>query len=81
MDKKDTRPYEVRLKEFQDALTKICRVYRIEILPTIGSTPQAIIAQMRFIDMNDPEVMKRYGLKEIAETAPENKTNTNPVRN
>lgn len=77
----DKRPYEERLADIQDALKKLCLLYRIEILPTLGTTVNALVAQLRFLDMNNPEIMKKYGLEAPDGTPIEKDSSLNPVRN
>lgn len=79
-DTKDTRPYETRLAEFRTNLTKLCKLYRIEILPKLTSTPNALLAQILFLDMNNKELLKKYGLEELPDEPPEDQS-LNPVRN
>ena len=59
----DDRPMNVRAPEFKEELIKLCKKYRIEIIPTMASTPGAIIAQLRFVDVNNQEELKKYGLE------------------
>lgn len=77
MDKADTRPYQTRLPEFRAELIKLCKKYRIEILATIAPMPSAIVAQLRYIDMNDVQMLARYGLTD-APKKEENKDSNEP---
>lgn len=82
---KDDRTFEERLEHLRKGLEELCKYDRIEVLPVIASTPQAIVAQIRFIDLNNKEVLKRYGLEPIEDKAVdapvEEDTPSNPLRN
>jgi len=62
----DSGSFEERSKKFQEELVKLCKVYGIEIFPVLATTPNALIAQIRFLDLTNEEVLKKYGLKRVA---------------
>lgn len=66
----DNRPFKERMIELQQEIAKLCREKRIEIMPVLQPGLQQITAQFLYVDMNDKEQMKKYGLIEKTTDTP-----------
>lgn len=62
----DKRSFEERLTDLQKELVEICKKYDIEITAALRSTPQSIIATIIFLDLNNDDILKKYGLTRTA---------------
>lgn len=72
------RPFDERLKDLRKGLADLCKTYDIEITAGLRSTPQAIVAQIVFLDLANEEVLSKWGLKRTGQEQP---SLSNPLRN
>jgi hypothetical protein len=75
----DTRDFESRLNDMRKELVALCKKYDIEITARLSTTHQAIIAQIIFLDLNDPVILEKYGLKRNAKPI-DSEPDVNPIR-
>lgn len=76
----DARPYEERLDDLRKELVVLCTKYEIEIIASLLPLPTAIQAVIKFIDLRNPELLEKYGLKAIKQNE-EPEATQNPLRN
>lgn len=76
-------PFDERLKNLKEGLVKLCVENGIEITPAMSYTPQGAIAQIIFLDLDNKEVLEKYGLKKIDDKLVDNEDipSENPLRN
>jgi hypothetical protein len=55
------KTFEERTRTFQEGLTKLMKECDIEPIPTIGIGTGAIIATITLIDLQNPDMLKKYG--------------------
>lgn len=58
----DKRPMPEKLPEFREKLVKLCQEYEIEIVAVLNRSISMDASEMHFVDVNNPEQLKKYGL-------------------
>lgn len=82
MDNK-IRPFGERVLELQMKLKELCKIYGIEIVPTLLRTPSSDQAQITMVDAWDDAMLAKYGLvrtNEPSDSSPDVE-DKNPIAN
>jgi hypothetical protein len=70
---------EDRLNYFQEKLSELIKLTDISQIPTLGIGTGAIASQITLIDLQNEEMLKRYGLRRI--DTPADEAPSNPLAN
>jgi len=81
VDNIKNKPYEERLTYFQQKFGELMKETDIEAIPTLHPGISAIVAQITLIDIQNPEMLKKYGLKKREPVDSTQKSSNNPLVN
>jgi len=77
------KPVEERLRYFQEKLAQLIQLTDITQTPALGQSPSAIVAQIIILDLQNPEMLKKYGLRRVEPLTdlPKSDAPKNPLAN
>jgi hypothetical protein len=64
------KPFQQRMTELQTKIAELCKEYSIELVPIINRTLQMDQVQIIFVDLKNPEQVKKFGLGNKQTTTP-----------
>ena len=61
-------PVEQRMAYFQQKLAELIHKTDIEPIPNLAYAPRALLAEIVIIDLQNPEMLKKYGREKVEKT-------------